>query len=150
MKKLDEIMELMSDEMADFEINVHHLQQLNKELESQSIPISTAALEVKLQEFLTRQIEMNLEKDKAVLDIKSEIKKSNIIPKNILTLFATVLLLLLTAGGYFGYQNHFQKSRVIELYEMVLESETENYNRFFSEYPKLKEDYCSWLEQNHK
>ena len=45
MKKLDEIMELMTDEMADFKESVLQLKEYSKELQNMSIPITTEALE---------------------------------------------------------------------------------------------------------
>ena len=45
MKKLDEIMELMTDEMADFKESVLQLKEHSKELQNLSIPITTEALE---------------------------------------------------------------------------------------------------------
>lgn len=99
MKKLDEIMELMSDEMADFKENVGQLQLLNKELKKKSIPISTAALDTKLQEFFLQQNKMNQEKDQAILDIRSQLEKAKVIPKitillSCIYLVVSILLLI--------------------------------------------------------
>ena len=52
MKKLDEIMELMTDEMADFKESIFQLKEHSKELQNLSIPITTEALEKKLNTFL--------------------------------------------------------------------------------------------------
>lgn len=150
MKKLDEIMELMSDEMADFEANLQQLQKLNNELEERSIPISTAALENKLQEFLLNQNALNQQKDQVILDIKTRLDKSGLIPKYILVLFASTQLLLLTITGYCLYDKKIEETMVYELYELISEMETENYQIYFSENPNLKEEYCRWLEQYHK
>ena len=45
MKKLDEIMELMADEMADFKKSLLQLQKISDELQNHSIPINTEVLE---------------------------------------------------------------------------------------------------------
>lgn len=150
MKKLDEIMELMSDEMADFEGNLQQLQKLNNELEERSIPISTAALENKLQEFFLNQNALNQQKDQVILDIKLRLDKSGLIPKYILVLFASTQFLLLTITGYCLYDKKIEETMVYELYELISEMETENYQIYFSENPNLKEEYCRWLEQYHK
>ena len=59
MKKLDEIMELMADEMADFKTSVLKLQLISKQLFDLSIPISTEAIEKNLNTFLEKQEEEN-------------------------------------------------------------------------------------------
>ena len=63
MKKLDEIMELMTDEMADFKAAILELDELSKQLTTLSIPISTEALEKNLNIFLEKQKEENSIKD---------------------------------------------------------------------------------------
>ncbi len=54
MKKLDEIMELMTDEMADFKTSVLKLQLISKQLFDLSIPITTEAMEKSLNTFLKK------------------------------------------------------------------------------------------------
>ena len=49
MKKLDEIMELMADEMADFKVSILKLDLLSKKLNKMSISISTAAIDENLK-----------------------------------------------------------------------------------------------------
>jgi hypothetical protein len=63
MKKLDEIMELMTDEMEDFKVAILKIEQLSKQLCDLSIPISTEALEKNLNIFLEKQEEENRLKD---------------------------------------------------------------------------------------
>lgn len=99
MKKLDEIVELMSDEMADFKVNLDKLQLLNKELEKKSIPISTEALENIWQQFLTTQNERNSEINRGILGMEALLNKAVVIPKYILILFSfwqliSILLLI--------------------------------------------------------
>ena len=146
MKKLDEIMELMSDEMADFEINLHHLQQLNKELESQSIPISTAAIDENLQSFLVKQEKANEQKNKLIRDINIRLEKASLIPNYILVLFGSILILLLSVVGYFIYSANTASKENFEFYG-ISELNLENYHFYFAENPKLKEDYCNWLKK---
>ena len=63
MKKLDEIMELMTDEMADFKVAILKLELLSKQISTLSIPISTEALDNNLNTFLEKQEKENRLKD---------------------------------------------------------------------------------------
>lgn len=146
MKKLDEIMELMADEMADFKSSLLKLEALSKELHDMSIPISTAAMEGKLGEFLRNQEEAVSSRDALFLDIQNQLKRARLIPKSVMIIFGSSLLVLLMALGYFIYAARLEEKRRFELYQGISQSELECYTIYFSENPDIKADYCTWFE----
>ena len=150
MKKLDEIMELMADEMADFKVSILKLELLSKELNKMSIPISTAAIDENLKSFLQNQEEANDLKNELLRDIKIQLKRASLIPNYILVLFGSILILLLSGLGYFIYSAKIIEEEKFQIYRTISESKLESYQIFFSENPEIKEDYCNWLEQSHK
>lgn len=103
MKKLDEIMELMSDEMADFKNALLELRALKNELDEKSIPISTEVLENHLQSFLQKQEEIQEYQSDVLKGIDEKLSKAIHIPKYILILFSSSLILLIALLGYFIY-----------------------------------------------
>ena len=147
MKKLDEIMELMADEMADFKISLLKLELLSKKLNKMSIPISTAAIDENLKSFLQKQEEANELKNELFRDISLQLEKARLIPNYILLLFASILILLISALGYFIYSNKNKEEEKLKIYRTISESELEFYQIFFSENPEIKEDYCNWLDK---
>ena len=86
MKKLDEIMELMADEMVDFKAAILKLELLSKQLCDLSIPISTEALEKNLNIFLTQQQKENNLKDQVLKEIERKLEHARIIPNYLLIL----------------------------------------------------------------
>ncbi|AVR44585.1 hypothetical protein C7S20_04510 [Christiangramia fulva] len=150
MKKLDEIMELMADEMADFKNALIKLEALSKELNDMSIPISTTAIDKNLKDFLRNQKEANNEKEELLKGITTQLKQSSLIPKYILLLFGSCLLIMLIMFGYFIYSDKIEEAQRFEIYRAVSESELESYQFYFSENSKIKEVYCKWLEQSYK
>ena len=146
MKKLDEIMELMADEMADFKTSLEKLEALSKELNEMSIPISTAAIDENLQSFLQKQEEDNELKNELLRDINIQLERANLIPTYILVLFGSILVLLISGLGYFIYANKNIEEEKFQIYRTISESELESYQIFFSENPEIKEDYCNSLE----
>ena len=146
MKKLDEIMELMADEMADFKTSIIKLQLLSKQLCDLSIPISTEALEKNLTIFLEKQQEENSLKDEILKDINKNLKHARLIPNYLMILFGTLGIFSLSLLGYFGYTAHSRKDEKFEIYRMVMESDNESYQKYFSKNPEFKDDYCQWLE----
>jgi len=146
MKKLDEIMELMADEMADFKTSVLKLQLISKQLFDLSIPISTEAMEKKLNTFLVKQEEENQSKHAILNNIDKKLEHAMILPHYILTIFGILGILILGLLGYFGYTARAAKEEKIKMYWMMIKSENEQYEKYFLENPKLEDDYCEWLE----
>ncbi|GHA48587.1 hypothetical protein GCM10007103_31890 [Salinimicrobium marinum] len=146
MKKLDEIMELMADEMADFKTAVLQLQLLSRQLSELSIPISTEALEKDLNAFLKKQESESRERDEILKSIDQRLKNARIIPDYLLVLFAALAVLALGLIGYFGYSTNAQQEENFKIYRMITESETHLQQDFFATHPEIKEEYCRWLE----
>ncbi|WP_026837150.1 DUF6730 family protein [Gillisia sp. JM1] len=146
MKKLDEIMELMADEMADFKVAILELELLSKQLLKISIPITTEALEKNLNIFLEKQEEENRLKDEVLKEIEKKLKHARIIPNYLLILFGTLGIIALSLLGYFGYTARALEKEKFEIYRIILESENDSYQQYLSINPEIKDDYCEWLE----
>jgi hypothetical protein len=150
MKKLDEIMELMADEMADFKVSLLKLELLSKELNEMSIPISTAAIDENLKSFLQKQEEANELKNELLRDINDKLERASLIPNYVFVWYASILVLLIFGLGYFIYSSKTTEEEKNEIYRTISESELEYYQIFLSENPEINEDYCNWLELSFK
>lgn len=146
MKKLDEIMELMTDEMADFKLAILNLRKLSREIEDMSIPISTEALDKNLNAFLEKQEEENQSKHAILNSIDKKLEHTMIMPNYILVIFGILGILMLGLLGYFGFTAKATKEEKFEMYWMMIKSENEQYEEYFLENPELEDDYCEWLE----
>lgn len=146
MKKLDEIMELLTDEMADFKTAVLQLQLLSKQLSELSIPISTETLEKNLNGFLKKQELESQVKDDLLKSIDQKLKNARVIPNYLLILFGALGVLALGWIGYFSYSTNAQQEESFKVYRMIMESENQLQKDFFAAYPDIKENYCQWLE----
>jgi len=146
MKKLDEIMELMTDEMADFKAAIIRLEELSKQLSTLSIPISTEALEKNLNSFLKQQQEENSLKDEVLKEIEKKLKHARIIPNYLLILFCSLGIILLSLLAYFGYSLKERQNEKFELYQILMETNNEKYREYFSKKPEVQDDFKQWLE----
>ncbi len=145
MKKLDEIMELMTDEIADFKESVFQLKEHSQKLQNMSIPITTEAMEKNLNIFLEKQeVESRLKVD-VLKSIDQKLKHAMLMPRYILIIFGILGILVLGLLGYFGYTVQTAKEEKFELLQMSIYSEN-RYQEYFSENPDLKENYLKWLE----
>jgi hypothetical protein len=148
MKKLDEIMELMADEMADFKTAVLELQKRSEQLAEMSIPITTEALEKNLNSLLQKQ-EVENEKRKEILQgIDRKLKNARLLPNYLLILFGICGILGLGLLGYFGHTSNEKQEENFEVYRMIMESQNKLHEDYFAAYPEIKEAYCQWLEEN--
>ncbi len=147
MKKLDEIMELMTDEMADFKAAILELDELSKQLTTLSIPISTEALEKNLNIFLEKQKEENSIKDEILKEIEKKLKHARIIPNYLLILVCSLGIISLSLLGYFGYTVQETEKEKFELYQILMESGNNEYQEYFSKNPEVQDDFKQWLEE---
>jgi nitrate reductase NapE component len=150
MKKLDEIMELMADEMADFKAAVLELQKLSRQLAEMSIPISTEALEKHLNIFLQKQEAEKERTDEILKEIDRKLKHARIIPNYLLILFGILGILALGLVGYYGYSKNNKQQENFEVYRTIMESLNKSYEDYFAAYPEIYQAYCEWIEAGYQ
>jgi hypothetical protein len=148
MKKLDEIMEMMADEMVDFKTAVMELQRLSEKLVKLSIPITTEALEKGLNSFLQNQEAEKEKTDEILQDIDRKLQHARLIPNYLLILFGICVMFGLGLLGYFGYTSNEKIEQNFEVYRTIMESQNKLYEDYFAAYPEIQEAYCQWLEEN--
>ncbi len=150
MKKLDEIMELMADEMDDFKTAVLELQKLSEQLEKMSIPISTEALEKNLNTFLLKQQAEKDKTDEILKEIDLKLKRARIIPNYLLILLGIFGILAVGSVGYFGYSSKEKVEENFEVYRTIMESQNKSFDDYFVAYPEIQKVYCEWLEAENQ
>ncbi|SKB39486.1 hypothetical protein SAMN05660776_0931 [Salegentibacter holothuriorum] len=150
MKKLDEIMELMADEMKDFKTAVLELQKLSGQLAKMSIPISAEALEKNLNTFLLKQEAEKEKTDEILKGIDRKLKHARVIPNYLLILFGISGIIVLGSVGYFGYTSKEKVEENFEVYQTIMESQHKHYEDYFAAYPEIQEAYCEWLEDGYQ
>ena len=148
MKKLDEIMELMADEMQDFQNGLLQMKKMTDELNSRSIPISTEVMEKQLKFFFQQQKDKEGIAAKRFSSIEKMLKKAYILPKKLGMIFGSFLILLITLVGYLTFLLIEAKNQKLEVYQLLHE-ETEYYARYLEDNPEVKENYEEWLQNQN-
>jgi len=133
--------------MEDFKVAILKLELLSNRLSTLSIPISTEALDNNLNIFLEKQEEENRLKEEVLKEIERKLKHARIIPNYLLILLGALGILSLSLLGYFGYTVQKAEKEKFEIYRMVMESDNESYQEYISNNPKIKDDYCQWLDE---
>ena len=149
MKKLDEIMELMADEMANFRKGLLQLQKLSNELKNQSIPVSTEVMDKYLNLFFQQQKDKEGIATERFISIDKMLKNAYILPKKLGVIFGSFLILLITIVGYVTFQLIEAKNQKLEVYQLLHEEQTEFYARYLKDNPEVKENYEEWLQNQN-
>ena len=102
MKKLDDIMELLTDEINGFQNSIKKLESLSKGLNE--VKVDTSKLEYLLKEHLRHQKRVQSQNMTTLNDIDKKLKRAKHIPKWLLVLFLSVLIIKSLAIGYLSFQ----------------------------------------------
>ena len=102
MKKLDDIMELLTDEINGFQNSIKKLEGLSKGLNE--VKVDTSKLEYHLKEHLRHQERIQSNNNRTFNDINKKLKRAKLIPKWLLVLFLSLLIILNMVMGYLSFQ----------------------------------------------
>lgn len=102
MKKLDDIMELLTDEINGFQNSIKKLERLSKGLSE--VKVDTSKLEYLLKEHLRNQESIQSQNTRALNGINRKLKLAKLIPKWLLVLFLSLLIILSMVIGYLSFQ----------------------------------------------
>ncbi|GHA43202.1 hypothetical protein GCM10007103_25590 [Salinimicrobium marinum] len=131
MKKLDEIMELMADEMQDFQEGLLQLKKMTDELQSRSIPISTEVMEKHLNFFFQQQQEKEALVAERFNAIDEKLKRAYILPKSLGIIAGGILILLISLIGYLTFELKETKNGKFEVDQIGKKKGTEVNDRNF-------------------
>ena len=102
MKKMDDIMELLTDEIHGFQNSIKKLESLSKGLNE--VNMDTSKLEYHLKEHLRHQERGQLNNKRTLNDIDKKLKRAKLIPKWLLVLFLSALIIMSMVIGYLSFQ----------------------------------------------
>ena len=102
MKKLDDIMELLTDEINGFQNSIKKLERLSKGLSE--VKVDTSKLEYLLKEHLRHEERVQSQNTRTLNDINRKLKLAKLIPKWLLVLFLSALIIVSMAIGYLSFQ----------------------------------------------
>jgi hypothetical protein len=99
-KKLDEVMELLSDELDGFNKSIIKLEKLTQNTENIKIKADTSGIEYLLKEHLRTEKERNGRLQEVIQNMVKQLSKSSVIPKVQLWIHYTIYFISLIIIGY--------------------------------------------------
>ena len=146
-KKLDEVMELLTDELDGFNKSIIRLERLTQNPDSIKVIPDTSEIERLLQEHLNSE-KVNTEMLKeSVQDISSQISKARLVPKIQSWIHYSIWFISLVIIGYLA----LQVSRMGEVQERAFteggKEVISNLRGYFDQNPAHYESYRKWLQK---
>ncbi|WP_422349527.1 DUF6730 family protein [Flagellimonas sp.] len=143
-KKLDEVMELLTDELDGFNKSIDRLKQLTENVDNIKIEASTDNIQKLLERHLTK-LKWELESIEGnTIAIKKAVINAKVIPRTLFWLTIAVWTISLVTICYLG----IKVSRLDAIREKSFESGRQEVittlRGFFDENPGLLESYESW------
>ncbi len=148
MKKMEEFMELLTDEMAGFDGSVKKLEGLWKKLDTIKVKADSTNIEYHIKVFLSEQRRRMTQLEKRIDEQQTKIKASRGLPEWLLTLYAVGMLLPLFAIGYFGYQSYGLQGQKRKAFEQGQQHIIDHFGDYLQDHPEAYEPYKIWKEKD--
>ncbi len=154
-KKLDEVMELLTDELDGFNTSLDKLQKLTENVDNIKIVPDTAPIEFLLKEHLRAEQAQSSRIKEALEEINKKLSNARVVPKLQLWFHYAIWFISLIIIGYLV----FQVSRIDQLQEKAFsegkQAVISELNSYFDKYPEHYKTYQNWIEEkksipNHK
>jgi len=146
-KKLDEVMELLTDELDGFDKSLARLERLTQNTDNIKVIPDTSKIERLLREHLDSEKANNSRLDESVRGITEQISKARLIPRLQLWLHYSIWITSLIIIGYLA----FKVSRIDDIKEKAFaEVEQEvisNLKGYFDQNPEHYESYRKWIKE---
>lgn len=121
---MDEIMELLTEEINGFHKSIEKLEGLSKSLNKVKVKADISNVEYYLKEHLGNQERIQLQNERTLNEIDQKLKRAKLIPKWLLVLFLSVLMMLSVVIGYLSFQVvQLNKKEVVEKEKIELQNQ---------------------------
>ncbi|WP_405380165.1 DUF6730 family protein [Maribacter sp. LLG6340-A2] len=146
-KKLDEVMELLTDELDGFNKSILRLEQLTQNTDNIKVIPDTSEIESLLRGHLNSEKANNSKLQESVQDIRQQILKARSVPKKQLWIHYSIWLVSLVIIAYLA----FKASRIDKIQEKAFAEGEQNVilslRGYFDQNPEHYESYQKWLKE---
>ncbi|WP_437373385.1 DUF6730 family protein [Maribacter litoralis] len=146
-KKLDEVMELLTDELDGFNKSIVRLERLTQNMDNIKVIPDTTEIESLLREHLNSEKANNSKLQESVQGIRHQILKARLVPKIQLWIHYSIWFISLVIIGYLT----FKVSGISAVQEKAFakgEQEVISHLKgYFDQYPQHYESYRKWIKK---
>jgi len=154
-KKLDEVMELLTDELDGFNKALAKLQRLTKNVEDIRILPDTSEIEKLLENHLLLEKERTAKLQESVRSLKERLASASVISRFRLWLHYSIWATSLVIIGYLAFKVSKMEEIREESFSEGRQEVITSVRGYFDQHPEHYEDYERWLRKkdsvpNHK
>ncbi len=147
MAKIDEIMEVLTQEISGFNKSIGKLEELSEKFNNLKIQTDTSNLELQIKDYLSLQRNAISTYEKRMDEVMKKIEKSRWTPKWEVVMLYIVMCINTIAFGYLGYYfvKYEQKKEAA-----VLKSKKEGLGKargYFDDHPIIYKDFEKWAKR---
>ncbi len=147
MKKMEAMMELLTEEIEGFNKSISKLENLSENFKDLKIKADTSSIEYYMKEFLRKQEQTKRFHEKKITEINQGIKSARITPNWLATLFCIAVSIQIISLSYFA--NHFIRFDDKNT-SIFIKGEKESYKNlrgYFEGHPIIYEDFKKWTRR---
>ncbi|WP_299528848.1 DUF6730 family protein [Ulvibacterium sp.] len=147
MAKMDEIMEVLTQEISGFNKSIGKLEELSEKFKNLKVKTDTSKLEFRLDDFMKAQkLTKDSYEDRMELVLK-KIEKSRWTPKWEVAVIYIVMCLNTIAFSYLGYYFvNYEQKKEAEIFKVKKES-LGKAKGYFDDHPIINKDFERWAKR---
>ncbi|ASV29930.1 DUF6730 family protein [Maribacter cobaltidurans] len=146
-KKLDEVMELLTDELDGFNRSLEKLEKLTKNADHIKIRPDTSEIERLLREHLNSEKANNSKLDEYVRGITEQISSARLVPKVQLWVHYSIWFISLVIIGYLIFKVSGITSVQEKAFAKGEQEVISNLKGYFDQNPKHYQSYKKWIKE---
>ncbi len=149
-KKLDEVMELLTDELDGFNKALAKLQRLTKNVEDIRILPDTSEIEKQLEHHLLQEKERTAKLQESVRSLKERVAKASLVTKVQLWLHYSIWLVSLVIICYLAFKVSKMEEIREESFSDGRQEVITSLRGYFDQHPEHYKEYEQWLKEKNR
>ncbi|SDM72091.1 DUF6730 family protein [Kriegella aquimaris] len=147
MAKLDEIMEVLTQEISGFNASMDKLTELSKKLNNVKVQADSSMIEAYLKDFLRLQQRKEDSSEKRTQEILTTVKKARLMPKLEGIVLYIFLCMNTIAFSYLGYYFIQFEDKKEAAFIMGKEAGMDTLRSYFNDHPIVYKDFVRWARK---
>ena len=135
MKKMDEIMELLTEEIDGFNTSIERLQELKDSLDNIRVVADSTFIEVYIQSFLKEQQKRQDAQERLIRELHKSLKSNYYLPKSFAIAFLVITYFALFGMGFIILENYSHEREILAVRKMDRQEVISEMEAYFRKHP---------------
>lgn len=147
MAKLDELLEILTEEMEGFKSSIKQIKQISNQLNNSEIQRDLSSINHRQSELKRTQERYFEVQRENILELRQKVKQAKLVPKWLLILSCITFFSALLVSTYAIYEVRDSWDKQVIAYKKGKEIVTDEYDEFFKDNTQAYRQYLKWREQ---